>query len=359
MLIFLCGVLLTALMLFSISLLRVYRHVPAKELKRRARRGDELARLFHQAVAYGVSLDILLWFFIGTTAAALFVLLSVSLAWPIALVLCLLLIWIGFAWLPNAQISKYTVIATKAVTPAIHWLLELLQPVFKRISRVVVWQLKHTTIHTGMYEKEDLIDLIENQKVQADSRITKEELQIAKHSLQFGDKSVAEVMTPKRMIKSVSTIDLVGPVLMGELHKSGHSRFPVHQDNADNIVGTLYLRDVVNAKHGGFVKDIMRKDVFFVHEKQSLARVLDAFIKTKHHLFLVVNNFEEIVGLITIEDIVEQILGKQIIDEFDQYDDLRAVAHMQAEKDREKATEVVESSKEEIKPEETSENPKQ
>ncbi len=358
MLILFVGFLLTALMLFAISLLRVYRHVPAKELKRRARRGDDLAKLFHQAVAYGVSLDILLWFIIGVSASVLFVLLSINLAWPLALALCMALVWFGFAWLPNAQISKYTVIATKAVTPAIHWLLEFLQPLFKRIS-VALKHLQPVTIHTGMYEKEDLVDLINAQKVQADSRITKEELQIAKHALQFGDKAVAEIMTPKRVMKTVATVDMVGPVLMGELHKSGHSRFPVaQQGKEDEIVGTLYLRDVVNAKAGGFVKDIMRKDVFYVHEKQSLARVLDAFIKTKHHMFLVVNNFEEIVGLITIEDIVEQILGKQIIDEFDQYDDLRAVAHMQAEKDRENRTEVVESSEEEIKHEETSENSK-
>lgn len=353
----LAGVLLTLVLLLAISLLRVYRHVPAKELKRQARRGDELAALFHRAVAYGVSLDILLWFVIGLSAAVLFVLLATHLAWPVSLLLCALIVWFGFAWLPNAQISKYTVIITKAVTPFIHWLLEFLQPVFKRIA-VLVRRFQPVSVHTGMYETEDIIELIQKQEKQADNRITQAELHIAKHALQFGGKTVAETMTPKRMIKTVATVDLVGPVLMDKLHKSGHSRFPVHQDSKDHFVGTLYLRDVVNAKEGGFVKDIMRRDVFYVHEKQSLARVLDAFIKTKHHLFLVVNNFEEIVGLITIEDIVEQILGKQIIDEFDQYDDLRAVATVQAEKDRENHTEVIESSEEIIKPEEPSENPK-
>ncbi len=356
MLVAIFGLVLALVMLFAISLMRVYRHVPVKELKRRARKGDELAKLFYQPVAYGTSLEVLLWLVIGLSASVLFVLLATHLAWPLALVLCAALIWFGFAWLPEAQISKYTVIAAKTVTPAIRWLLELLQPLFKRMATLATWRLKHTTIHTGLYEKEDLIELIETQKVQVDSRITKEELTIAKHALQFGDKAVAEVMTPKRMMQLVATTDMVGPVLMDKLHKSGHSRFPVHQDKEDNIVGTLYLRDVVNAKEGGFVKDIMRKDVFYVHEKQSLARVLDAFIKTKHHLFLVVNNFEEIVGLITIEDIVEQILGKQIIDEFDQYDDLRAVARMHAEKDRENRTEVIQSSEEETKQEEDSEN---
>lgn len=345
------GLIMALVMLMSISALKVYRHVPVKELKRRARDGDDLAALFHRATAYGLSLDILLWTFVGISGAVLFVLLSRNLPWAIAFVVCSALIWFGFAWLPNAQISKYTVSLTKVVTPVVHWLLEFLQPIFKRIS-VFLRRFERTSSHTGLYEKEDIIDLIDKQEIQADNRITKEELQIAKHALQFGDKSVAEVMTPKRMIQRVATVDMVGPVLMDKLHKSGHSRFPVYKDKEDNIIGTLFMRDVVDAKEGGFVKDIMRKDIFYVHEKQSLARVLDAFIKTKHHMFLVVNNFEEIVGLITIEDIVEQILGKQIIDEFDQYDDLRAVAHLHAEKDRESHKTVVES-------EEVKENPKE
>jgi CBS domain containing-hemolysin-like protein len=76
----------------------------------------------------------------------------------------------------------------------------------------------------------------------------------------------------------------------------------------------------------------MSKDVYFVHEDLALQHVLEAFLKTKHHLFIVVNSFEEYVGVITIEDLLEQIIGAKIVDEFDQYDDLRAVASSIAKK---------------------------
>ena len=329
------GLLSIGLMLFSVALLKLYRQVPNRELKRQARAGDHLAKEFYRVVGYGQSLDVLLWIFISLTSAFFFLMVNLTLPWPIAFILMLTVIWFAFAWLPNSHVSRFTIKVAKFVTPPLHWLLEHTQPVLVRIAHVME-KVQPFSVHTGLYTKEDIVDLINKQKIQIDNRVTKEELSIVEHALQFGDKMVEEVMTPRRMMKSVATTDMVGPVLFKELHESGHSRFPVYEDNPDDIVGTLYIRDALNAKEGGFVKSLMRKEVFYVNQNQSLARVLDAFIKTKHHQFLVVNKFEEIVGLVTIEDVIEAILGKQIIDEFDSYDNLRAVAAMEAEKDEAK-----------------------
>jgi magnesium and cobalt transporter len=120
---------------------------------------------------------------------------------------------------------------------------------------------------------------------------------------------------------------------MGELHASGHSRFPVYEVKKDNIVGVLYLHDLVATKRSGTVSNIMRRKVTYVHEDFTLYQTLQAFIKTKQHLFIVVNSFEEYVGIITIEDVLERVIGKLIVDEFDRYDDLRAVAAAAAHKD--------------------------
>lgn len=351
-----------ALMLLSIALLKLYRHTTAKEVKRQAANGDRLAKEFYRVIGYGQSLDVLLWGFIGLSSAVFFVIISNNLPSLLAFFIVLTVIWFGFAWLPNSHVSRFTLWLAKYITSPIHWLLERLQPVLVRVSHLAN-RLQPIDVHTGLYTKEDIIELIEKQKVQIDNRITKDELFIVEHALQFGDQMVNEVMTPRRVMKTVATTDMVGPVLFEELHKSGHSRFPVYKDNPDDIIGTLYLRDALGAKTGGFVKDLVRKEVFYVNQNQPLARVLDAFIKTKHHQFLVVNNFEEVVGLVTIEDVIEAVLGKQIIDEFDSYDDLRAVASMQAEKDESKHKKAVEedanaSAKEETVVESKEEKPK-
>jgi len=59
---------------------------------------------------------------------------------------------------------------------------------------------------------------------------------------------------------------------------------------------------------------------------QTLDHAMQAFNRTKHHLFIVVNEFEDIVGVLSINDVIAQILGKKVIDEFDKYDDLKEVA---------------------------------
>jgi len=200
----------------------------------------------------------------------------------------------------------------------------------------------HLTVHTGLYEKEDILALIKRQKKQADNRVTTEELTIAANALTYGDYLVREVMTPRRMIKSIAATETLGPVLMDELHASGFSRFPVYEGKQDNIIGILYLHNVITAKAGGQVRSIMDSKLYYVNEEQALGHVLQAFIKTKHHLFVVVNNFEEMVGVISIEDVLEKIIGAPIVDEFDAYDDLRTVAAINAQDERKNHTEVIE-----------------
>lgn len=336
--------------LLSISLLKIYTHVPKIELKRRARNGDDFADLLYKAAAYGPSAQLLLWIFIGLSAAGFFVLLSYSAARWLALLLSVGLVWFGFAWLPNTKTGTVGKIAARNLTPSFTWLLEHLYPVLEKLSR---WLMKYAriSIHTGLYEKEDIVNLINRQKNQHDNRISEPELHTMQGALTYGDKLVRDVMTPQRVTKSIAVTESVGPHLLDELHKSGHSRFPVYQDKPDNVIGMLYVRDLLNAKEGGQVKDYMKKDVFYIHEDQTLNQALQAFLKTKHHLFIVVNSFEEKVGIVTLEDIVEQILGKPVIDEFDKYDDLRAVAALHARTEHDKHPEPApDLPKEETKP---------
>lgn len=329
---FILIVLFAVLTLASVSLQKAYAKVPLKELKRRARAGDELAKALFSAVSYGVSLQVLLWLVIGVSASIFFVVLSISLPSWLAFFGCASLLWVAFAWLPNTQVSRVSERLAQKISPILSKVLSKLYPLLNRLGKQIQ-KMSRVSVHSGIYQKEDLVELIDRQSSQPDNRMTAYEMGIVKSSLTFSDKIIRDIMTPRRVVKTVSQSDSIGPILMTELHKSGFSRFPVVGDKEGHIVGTLYMRDLVNAKDGGSVKDAMKKDVFYVNEEKKLDHALQAFLRTKHHLFIVVNGFEEVVGILTVEDVLEQVLGKQIIDEFDRYDDLRAVAALEAKKD--------------------------
>jgi len=330
---FILGLVLAAIALALWILQRSYQHVPAKELKRLARSGDEVAQLLYRAVAYGASLRALL-----AGGAGIFGVLSLVClvqafgVWLAVLVLFAFLAIGGFVFVPSDELTRSSLWLARRAAPAIAWLLERLQPVIDWGVRFV-HQHRHVHIHTGLYEKSDLAELLERQKGQEDSRISASEIDLLRHTLSFGDKLVADALVPKRVVKLVAASDSIGPVLMDELSRSGHSRFPVYDGKRDHIVGLLYLHDLVGAKQTGKVADVMSHKLTYVHEDFTLYQALQAFLKTKHHLFLVVNSFEELVGIITIEDVLEQMIGKPIVDEFDRYDDLRAVAAAAARKD--------------------------
>ncbi len=335
LIILLLGIVLT----LSLTLLKVYKQVPEKELKRHARDGDALAEALFSVVSFGLSVDIFLWFLIGLSGGLLFVLLANSVALWLATIITALLIWFGFAWLPNSRDTILSQNIAKYFAVPLSKVLSLSYPLIKKIE-FIINKYHPIQIHTGLYSREDLVDLLGKQKGQLDNRIPNNELLIAKNALTFSNKFVQDVMIPRRIIKSVNVTESIGPVLMEELHKTGHSRFPVYEGSKDNFVGIVYMRDMLKSRAGGSVKGLMEQKIYFVHDESKLGDVLQAFLKTHHHMFLVVNQFEEIVGLITLEDVLEQIIGKPIIDEFDAYEDLRAVAAKLAKKEHNQQDEV-------------------
>lgn len=329
---------LLTLVINAIILDKVLTNITAKELKRRARTvGDAKAAALHKMTSFGETLHIFLWAKGAIAGAALSILFSNS-SWVLALFFILSVAYLIYFWHPSLSQSSWLWSYGAVAAPIIGKVMSYLQPLLLQINRLI--PSRDSMKANGIYEKEDLLEFINSQNSRQENRISEYELKMAFNALTFGDKDVSGVMTPLRKVKFVSKNDEVGPLLMDELHKSGFSRFPVVEDSSNDsspkVVGTLYLKNIIGHTEKAKVVDLMDKNVYFVNETQSLNSALDAFIKTHHHLFIVVNNFEEMVGVISIEDILEQIIGSEIVDEFDKYDDLRAVASLEANKDHKK-----------------------
>lgn len=180
---------------------------------------------------------------------------------------------------------------------------------------------------SAFYSKQELLAQID-----ADHRVLdKDEKLLIRQALTYQDRTVKDIMTPRSVVITVEANDTVGPVLLDRLHKSGHSRFPVTKGDLDHTEGILYLHSLVPLDPRiKKVSDIMSDRVRYVHQDKPLDHILEAFLRTKCHLYMVVNEFEEVTGVVSIEDVLESLIGRKIVDEFDQYEDLRAVAKLVA-----------------------------
>lgn len=157
--------------------------------------------------------------------------------------------------------------------------------------------------------------------------LSRDELSRLQASMAFDEHVVEDIMTPVSVVETADIKDSLGPLVLDDLHKTGHSRFPVVDGDIHHVVGILYLHDIINLKSAKkSVREAMDPRVHYIHEQQSIEHVLHGFLRTHHHLFVVVNDYRETVGVLSLEDVLETLLGKKIVDEFDRYEDLRAVA---------------------------------
>jgi CBS domain-containing protein len=181
---------------------------------------------------------------------------------------------------------------------------------------------------TRICSRQELEHLVE----QSGAILTGDEKRHIINGLHFNEKTVEQIMTPRGVVDTIAKSELIGPLTLNDLHKTGHSRFPVIDGDIDHVIGVLHIKDLLTLgkKDSETAEQAMEKKVFYIHQEQTLQHALAAFIKTRHHLFIVVNGYRETAGILTLEDCIEALLGREIVDEYDLHDDLRAVAERNA-----------------------------
>lgn len=138
--------------------------------------------------------------------------------------------------------------------------------------------------------------------------------------MDFDDKLAYEIMTPRTSLYMLD-YDEFDAAKIREMLESGYSRVPVYRDSPDNIVGTIYIKDlfVEYAKRSYRSIDIdeVMKEPYFVPETKNIDRLLQELQSTKNYLAILIDEYGGLSGMVTIEDIVEEIVG-EIEDEYDE-----------------------------------------
>ncbi|MUV15551.1 HlyC/CorC family transporter [Noviluteimonas gilva] len=184
--------------------------------------------------------------------------------------------------------------------------------------------------------REDLVELLRD--VQADGLIAADTLRMMEGAIAVSDLTVGDVMIPRAQMVALSA-DASLETLMRLVVESGHSRFPVHGEGKDEILGILLAKDllrVVVAQHAhandharNSVREFLRPAVL-IPESKKLNVLLREFRQSRNHMAIVIDEYGGVAGLVTIEDVLEQIVG-DIDDEHDEAVDETALISAQAD----------------------------
>jgi len=148
---------------------------------------------------------------------------------------------------------------------------------------------------------------------------TKDEQKILQGIVNFGNTETVQIMKPRIDIFALSASETYQEVL-DKISTNGYSRNPVYEDNIDKIIGVLYAKDLLahlNKKEFNWQKLV--REPFFIPENKKLDDLLSEFQEKKNHLAIVVDEYGGTSGIVTLEDVIEEIVG-DINDEFDDDD---------------------------------------
>ena len=228
--------------------------------------------------------------------------------------------------LPQAFFSRFALTLGAKTVWLVKIFIFLMYPIAYPLS-LVLDKLLGEELQT-VWSKREIKEIIKHHEDNDASDIDEDEERILLGALSYSEKNAKKIMTPKPVLYTIEKSTILTIEKLLEIKEKGFTRIPVYETNEDNIIGLLFSKDLIGLyednklaedfisdKKPLSVKDTMLLDVLFNH-----------FIKQKVHLALVFDEFGTFTGVVTLEDVLEEILKVEIIDELDQVADLQNLA---------------------------------
>ena len=220
--------------------------------------------------------------------------------------------------LPKSFANHNNILVARIVIYPIFWFSKLFYPLIYILNFIPRLHGKINTSHRTVTEDE-LMTMVE--VVEEEGEIKEEEKEYITNIFEFDDTSCSEIMTPRA---DMFVLDVSQDLDIKKILKTGFSRIPVIEDSIGNIIGILHVKDLFTTFQKACesesdipldVKQIMKKP-YFIPESQKLDSLLHDFKQKKNHMAIIVDEHGGIAGIVTLEDVVEEIFG-EIIDETD------------------------------------------
>lgn len=263
-----------------------------------------------------------------------------SLAIPVLMTLAILVL---SELIPKTLGASYWKEMAPFTARSLAWIIRLLAPLVW-FSQFVTRSLKKDDMQSAFTRK----DFLAMADIGARHGIFEQhESEIMSSLLQFRTVRVKDVMTPRTVVKSASACQTIGE-FFEQNRDLPFSRVPLYeQDSQDNVIGYL-LRDELLAKMVEGEKDAelstLKRDIIAVQEGHPIVELFNKFLSSREHIALVVDEFGGMAGIVTLEDVIETLIGVEIVDESDHSSDMQALARRSWERRAKRLGLIVETS---------------
>jgi len=293
-----------------------------EELERKIKFGDSRARAVYKLRKNGNLLlcTILIGnVFVNNTLA---IYMGDMFTGTLAIIVATALIVVFGEILPQAICSRYPLQIGAAVAPVFKFFMYALYPLCWPLAWLMDKMLgpeppvRHSKLELG--------EMMNDHKDDHTSEIDAREAMTVIGALTFSDKSAWDVMTPKKNVYRFYEDDKISDALKEDIKRNGHTRIPVFKDKQDIVVGIILVKELLGVPEGSPIMDHARKPIT-VTEDTKLDDVLDIFRKSRMHLLVVVDEHDNVLGIITLEDVLEEVFQFEIMDESDKHKDMRNI----------------------------------
>lgn len=226
---------------------------------------------------------------------------------------------------PKVLATKNPVSFTKVVIIPLYWISVIIYPVSEIFTELIKAATSKLKIHKvkSVLTKEEISDLSEIG--QQKGTLEEEEQEIIKSIISFRNIIASEIMTPRVDIKAIP-VDMNFEQVVEKINETGHSRFPLFNEDLDSIAGILHAKDILPyVKNGNISNDLklssIARKAMFVPKTKNIDGLLREFQSQKTHIAIVVDEYGGTAGIITLEDIIEEVVG-EIWDEYDKEEDV-------------------------------------
>ncbi|MDB2561987.1 CNNM domain-containing protein [Sulfurimonas sp.] len=172
-------------------------------------------------------------------------------------------------------------------------------------------------------------ELLESMFMSEDEGVIDEkESDVIENILNLDNIKISEILTPRSVVFALDETMSIQEVIDTQPNIFKFSRIPIYKDSIEDVTGIVLTKKLFEQalKDGSVSVSTIKKDIFSLNENIPVSKALDMFIAKKEHMFLVMDNYDQTDGIITLEDCVETILGVEIVDESDTTVDMRELA---------------------------------